>query len=389
MPSKSAKPVFLAGTNKTYPSYSEAAKALGISVSSVSRVVSGKVQSVKGYRLGALSDRVIRVSETGQTFATPVQAARKLGVKAKKVSSLLSSGANQTTGGYHFEYDIAPRSTTQTTTQTGTTPSPSAAKPVKKNRKSNKQQRIKSRQQKKTAKAARAAEKAATRAADSQASEARRREREAAKKERYRKNEIARRTQKLKSLMEKINTQLGKYDERQMLDYSSPVQEIMEYMQYLNEDDSLNVFDTSDVNMEYIAENMTDFEIERWTEQLTNATNRNNGLFWDITKQEKERSFYAQELGVALAEIEEYAEFLPELWLIFREGAKMFEYDSIIWDKIKQSVKGGIPKQEFRKAMDKLKYYFTYGGKEQVLQDLLSDLDAYAPEPEITDDLPF
>lgn len=383
MPVKNAKPVFLAGTNQTYPSISAAAKALGISVSSVSKVVSGKVPSVKGYRLGALSDRVIKVPETGETFTSPVQAARQLGVKAKKVSSLLASGANQTTGGYHFEYDIAP------TQQSGTTTNLVSSANKKKSRKANKQAQINKRRQKKTAKAARQAEKAATRAADSQAAEARRREREAAKQEQYRKNDIARRTEKLRTLMEKINDQLGKYDERHMLEYSSAVQEIMEYMQYLNEDDSLNLFDTSDINMEFIADNMTDFEIDRWLNQLTNATQRNNGLFWDITRQEKERAFYAQELGISLSEIEEYIEFLPELWLIFREGAKMFEYDSIIWEKIKQSVKGGIPKVEFRKAMDKLKYYFAYGGNANVLQDLLSELDAYAPEPEITDDLPF
>lgn len=189
--------------------------------------------------------------------------------------------------------------------------------------------------------------------------------------------------------MEKINDQLGKYDARHMLEYSSAVQEIMEYMQYLNEDDSLNLFDTSDINMKFIADNMTDFEIDRWLNQLTNATQRNNGLFWDITKQEKEKVYYAQEFGISLAEMDEYVEFLPELWIIFREGAKLFEYDTIIWEKIKQSVKGGIPKQEFRKAMDKLQYYFNYGANEGVLEDLLSDLDAYAPEPEITDDLPF
>lgn len=382
MLAKNAKPVFLAGTNQTYPSISAAAKALGISVSSVSKVVSGKVPSVKGYRLGALSDRVIKVPETGETFTSPVQAARQLGVKAKKVSSLLASGSDRTTGGYHFEYDIAP----QATQQSGTTTNVSAKK---KSRKANKQAQINKRRQKKTAKAARQAKKAATRAADSQASEARRREREATKQEQYKKHDITRRTEKLRTLMEKINDQLGKYDERHMLEYSSAVQEIMEYMQYLNEDDSLNLFDTSDINMEFIADNMTDFGIDRWLNQLTNATQRNNGLFWDITRQEKERAFYAQELGISLAEIEEYVEFLPELWLIFREGAKMFEYDSIIWEKIKQSVKGGIPKVEFRKAMDKLKYYFAYGGNENVLQDLLSDLDAYAPEPEITDDLPF
>lgn len=383
-----AKPVFLAGTNQMYPSYSAAAAALGISINSVSKVVSGKVSSVKGYRLGALSDRGIKVVETGQVFTSPAQAAKALGVSQKKISSLVRSGSGATTGGYHFEYDIAPQGATTQTRQPGT--GTSAATPVvKKSRKANKQQRIKQKQQKKTAKAARAAEKAATRAADSQASEARRREREAAKQERYRKNEIARRTQKLKSLMEKINTQLGKYDERQMLDYSSAVQEVMEYMQYLNEDDDLNVFDTSDANMEYLAENMSDFDLERWTEQLTNATKRNNGLFWDITRQEKERAYYAQEFGISLAEMDEYVEFLPELWLIFREGAKLFEYDAIIWEKIKQSVKGGIPKEEFRKAMDKLQYYFNYGGNEEALKDLLSDLDAYAPDPEITDDLPF
>lgn len=383
-----AKPVFLAGTNQMYPSYSAAAAALGISVNSVSKVVSGKVSSVKGYRLGALSDRGIKAVETGQVFTSPAQAAKALGVSQKKILSLVRSGSGATTGGYHFEYDIAPQGATTQTRQPGTRTS-AATPAVKKSRKAKKQQRIKQKQQKKTAKAARQAEKAATRAADSQAAEARRREREAAKQEQYRKNDITRRTEKLRALMEKINDQLGKYDDRHMLEYSSPVQEIMEYMQYLNEDDSLNLFDTSDTNMEFIADNMTDFEIDRWLNQLTNATQRNNGLFWDITRQEKERAFYAQELGISLSEIEEYIEFLPELWLIFREGAKMFEYDSIIWDKIKQSVKGGIPKTEFRKAMDKLKYYFSYGGNANVLQDLLSELDAYAPEPEITDDLPF
>ena len=384
MPAKNAKPVFLAGTNETYPSISAAAKALRISVSSVSKVVSGKVPSVKGYRLGALSDRVIRVPETGETFASPVQAARQLGVKAKKVSSLLASGSDRTTGGYHFEYDIAPQATQQSS---GTTTNSVSAK--KKSRKANKQAQINKRRQKKTAKAERQAKKAATRAADSQASEARRREREATKQEQYKKHDITRRTEKLRTLMEKINDQLGKYEARQMLDYSSAVQEVMEYMQYLNEDDDLNLFDTSDANMEYLAENMSDFDIERWTEQLTNATKRNDGLFWNITKQEKERAYYAQEFGISLAEMDEYVEFLPELWLIFREGAKLFEYDAIIWEKIKQSVKGGIPKEEFRKAMDKLQYYFNYGGNEEVLKDLLSDLDAYAPDPEITDDLPF
>lgn len=382
---KSAKPVFLAGTNQTFPSYSAAARALGVSVSSVSKVVSGKVSSVKGYRLGNLSDRGIKVVETGQVFTSPAQAAKALSVSQKKISSLVRSGSGATTGGYHFEYDIAPREVTTQTRQAGNSVAPA----VKKSRKANKQQRIKQKKQKKTAKAERQAEKAARKAADSQASEARRREREAAKQERYRKNDIVRRTEKLRSLMEKINDQLGKYESRQMLEYSSAVQEIMEYMQYLNENDDLNIFDTSDANMEYIAESMSDFDIERWTEQLTAATQRNNNLFWDITRQEKERAYYAQEFGISLAEIEEYVDFLPELWLIFREGAKLFEYDAVIWEKIKQSAKGGIPKQEFANVMDKLRYYFNYGGNSAVLEDLLSDLDAYAPEPEITDELPF
>lgn len=381
---KNAKPVFLIGTNQVFPSIDAAAKALKVSPSGISKVVSGKIPSIKGHRLGLLSERVIRIPETGQTFSNPVTAARKLNVKAKRISKLLETGEVGTAGGYHFMYDIA-----NTTNNLSISNPTKSKRNAKKSRKSNKKQQIKARQQKKKNKLERATKKAAERAIDKQIAAEKRREKEIAKQERIKHAEVIRRTSDLRALLDRVNNQLTKYAGRGMLEYSIPAQEIMSFMTYLNEDDDLDLFDTSSVNMAYIAENMTDFEISHWMEQIAKEMQRNNNLFFDIDKQEKERNTYAQEFGISLAQLDEYAEFIPDLWLIFKAGRLEFDYPTIIWDELKIAVAGGIPKEEFKKVMDMLKMYFHHNAKEELLNRILDTLRSYTPEPEITDDIPF
>lgn len=370
MPKRNLKPVFLVGTNQTYPSISAAAKALGISVSSVSKVVSGKVPSVKGYRLGALSDRVIKVTETGEEFTSPVQAARKLGVKAKKVSSLLSSGANQTTGGYHFVYDVASPNRTPTQTQQAGT----ATKPKnKKQRKAEKQAKRRSKPAKNDA------------------------EREAKRKARELRTVIKQYNQTRDSLyryVKTINDMIDKYNKANpALIYYHPaakyvfgLQPLIGYGDGMHFDDSLKRFDydLSKDGKERIEEltKMMEMRLDR----LITETTLKGKNFFDMTTAWQTRTTWADEFFKTPGhenDLDKYAHMLWDILLILERANEYKELGSdLLFNEISDAMQGDIDPDDLQRFMDRIEYWMDNNGDQDDLDEILQELHmGYTPKP--------
>lgn len=364
MPKRNLKPVFLVGTNQTYPSISAAAKALGISVSSVSKVVSGKVPSVKGYRLGALSDRVIKVPETGQEFTSPVQAARQLGVKAKKVSSLLSSGANQTTGGYHFVYDVAsPNETPTQTRQAGTSSKPKS----KKQRRSEKQAKRRS--------------KPARNAA----------EREAKRKARELRTVIKQYNQTRDSLyryVKTINDMIDEYNKANpALIYYHPaakdvfgLQPLIGYGDGLHFDDSLKRFDydLSKDGKERIEEltKMMEMRLDR----LITETTQKGKNFFDMTTAWQTRTTWADEFFRTPGhenDLDKYAHMIWDILLILDRANEYSELGSdLLFIEISDAMQGDIDPDDLNRFMERIEYWMDNNGDQDDLDEILDELHA-------------
>jgi len=369
MPKRNLKPVFLVGTNQTYPSISAAAKALGISVSSISKVVSGKVPSVKGYRLGALSARVIKVPETGQEFTSPVQAARQLGVKAKKVSSLLSSGANQTTGGYHFVYDVASPNGTPQTRQAGT-----ATKPK------NKKQRK--------------AEKRAKRQAEP---ERRAKEREAKRKARELRTVIKQYNQTRDSLyryVKTINDMIDEYNKANpALIYYHPaakdvfgLQPLIGYGDGLHFDDSLKRFDydLSKDDKEKIAKLTEMMEIR--LDRLITETTQKGKNFFDMTTAWQTRTTWADEFFKTPGhenDLDKYAHMLWDILLILERANEYKELGSdLLFNEISDAMQGDIDPDDLQRFMERIEYWMDNNGDQDDLDEILQELHmGYTPKP--------
>ena len=359
---KNAKPVFLAGTNQTYPSISAAAKALGISVSSVSKEVSGKVPSVKGYRLGALSDRVIRVPETGQEFTSPVQAARQLGVKAKKVSSLLSSGANQTTGGYHFVYDVASATPTQTS-QAATASKPKS----KKQRRSEKQAKRRSNPERNAA------------------------EREAKRKARELRTVIKQYNQTRDSLyryVKTINDMIDEYNKANpALIYYHPaakdvfgLQPLIGYGDGLHFDDSLKRFDydLSKDGKERIEEltKMMEMRLDR----LITETTQKGKNFFDMTTAWQTRTTWADEFFRTPGhenDLDKYAHMIWDILLILDRANEYSELGSdLLFIEISDAMQGDIDPDDLNRFMERIEYWMDNNGDQDDLDEILNELHA-------------
>ena len=370
MPKRNLKPVFLVGTNQTYPSISAAAKALGISVSSVSKVVSGKVPSVKGYRLGALSDRVIKVAETGEEFTSPVQAARKLGVKAKKVSSLLSSGANQTTGGYHFVYDVASPNRTPTQTQQAGT----ATKPKnKKQRKAEKQAKRRSKPAKNDA------------------------EREAKRKARELRTVIKQYNQTRDSLyryVKTINDMIDEYNKANpALIYYHPaakyvfgLQPLIGYGDGMHFDDSLKRFDydLSKDGKEEIAK-LTEM-MEMRLDRLITETTLKGKNFFDMTTAWQTRTTWADEFFKTPGhenDLDKYAHMLWDILLILERANEYKELGSdLLFNEISDAMQGDIDPDDLQRFMDRIEYWMDNNGDQDDLDEILQELHmGYTPKP--------
>lgn len=369
MPKRNEKPVFLIGTSQTYPSIAAAAKALGVSASGVSKVVSGKIPSIKGYRLGALSDRVIKVPETGQEFTSPVQAARQLGVKAKKVSSLLSSGASQTTGGYHFVYDVAsPNGTPTQTRQAGT-----ATKPK------NKKQRK--------------AEKRAKRQAEP---ERRAKEREAKRKARELRAVIKQYDKTRDSLfryVKTVNDMIDKYNKvNPALIYYHPaakdvfgLQPLIGYGDGLHFDDSLQWFDydLSKDDKERIEEltKMMEMRLDR----LITETTQNGKNFFDMTTAWQTRTTWADEFFKTPGhenDLDKYAHMLWDILLILERANEYKELGSdLLFNEISDAMQGDIDPDDLQRFMERIEYWMDNNGDQDDLDEILQELHmGYTPK---------
>lgn len=367
---KNLKPVFVVGTAQTYPSVAAAAKALGVSASGVSKVVSGKIPSIKGYRLGALSDRVIKVTETGEEFTSPVQAARKLGVKAKKVSSLLSSGANQTTGGYHFVYDVAsPKVTPTQTRQAGT----ATGKPK------NKKQRK--------------AEKRAKRQAEP---ERRAKEREAKRKARELKAVIKQYDKTRDSLFQyvkTVNDMIDKYNKvNPALIYYHPaakdvfgLQPLIGYGDGLHFDDSLQWFDydLSKDDKERIEEltKMMEMRLDR----LITETTQKGKNFFDMTTAWQTRTTWADEFFKTPGhenDLDKYAHMLWDILLILERANEYKELGSdLLFNEISDAMQGDIDPDELNRFMERIEYWMDNDGDQDDLDEILQELHMnYTPK---------
>ena len=369
MPKRTEKPVFLIGTSQTYPSIAAAAKALGVSASGVSKVVSGKIPSIKGYRLGALSDRVIKVIETGEEFTSPVQASRKLGVKEKKVSSLLSSGANQTTGGYHFVYDVAsPNGTPTQTRQAGTSTKPK-----------NKKQRK--------------AEKRAKRQAEP---ERRAKEREAKRKARELRAVIKQYDKTRDSLFQyvkTVNDMIDKYNKvNPALIYYHPaakdvfgLQPLIGYGDGLHFDASLQWFDydLSKDDKERIEEltKMMDMRLDR----LITETTQKGKNFFDMTTAWQTRTTWADEFFKTPGhenDLDKYAHMLWDILLILERANEYKELGSdLLFNEISDAMQGDIDPDELNRFMERIEYWMDNDGDQDDLDEILQELHMnYTPK---------
>lgn len=370
MPKRTEKPVFLIGTSQTYPSIAAAAKALGVSASGVSKVVSGKIPSIKGYRLGALSDRVIKVVETGEEFTSPVQASRKLGVKEKKVSSLLSSGANQTTGGYHFVYDVAspkvtPTQTRQTRTATG--------KP-----KNKKQRKAEKRAKRQSEPARREAEREAKRKA---------RELKAAIKQYDRTRES------LYQYVKTVNDMIDKYNKANTaLIYYHPaakdvfgLQPLIGYGDGLHFDDSLKWFDydLSKDGKERIEEltKMMEMRLDR----LITETTQKGKNFFDMTTAWQTRTTWADEFFKTPGhenDLDKYAHMLWDILLILERANEYKELGSdLLFNEISDAMQGDIDPDELNRFMERIEYWMDNDGDQDDLNEILQELHMnYTPK---------
>lgn len=385
-----AKPIFIVGTNKVYPSVVAAAKDLGIHESGISKVLSGARPHAGGYRFGYVSDRVIYVPETGQTFSNSVQASRKLGVKNKKLESVLQSGADRTVGGYHVVYESSAalsRSSAQAQSQTTATRSAG--------RKANKQSRIEQKRQKKAQKRQQQQQKEQQRRKERAASAAMQQQREKERQQRRQRSQAIERTKELKEVLAALNNQLKKYQDAYMMGYSKAAQDVAEFQNYLGGTKE-GLFDISDANMQTIADTMTDEEIAIWIEQINAEISDKKGLFWNLKKQIQERQEYAMEFGVGVAEIDKYIDLLPELWLVLAEASRKQRGGSKLdgtWDEIMGAVQGGVSHDALKKTIDQLRDYWT-GKRTMQLSDILNQLHSkYKPRINLFDiddnNLPF
>lgn len=365
-------PIFIPGTNKVYPSVAAAAKDLRINASGISKVLSGKRPHAGGYRFGYLSDRVIYVPETGQTFSDTVQASKKLGVKNKKIKSVLQSGVDRTVGkGYHVVYESS-------ATLSRPSEQPPQETQKRKPRKTKKERRLKKKERIKWKKELEKLKKGKPDSVD------------------FRKTPL----HELQSYLKILNDQLQKYYDEHLMGYSRAAQAVLAYTQYLGEYEDkytgLVFFDVSDDAMEELAENMTDEKIIGWIDSIKETIKGYNGLFWDIKKQKDERDFYALEFLVDYpGMIDEYVDLFPDLWAIFEE-ARHKQGDAYraggAWEEIQEAVRGGVSREALAEAIQKLHdYYYNDSGKlSDILNDLNSKYTKYNPSPlSDDDDLPF
>lgn len=383
-----AKPIFIPGTNQVFPSANAAAKALGIDAGNIYKVLAGKRQSAGGYQFAYESNRVIHVPQTGQVFSSAKSAAKSLGVRKKLVNDVLS-GRRQTVGGYEFTYADKSKITAVATSSSAT------AKP---NKKHNKQQRIRAKRAKKQQRNQAAQARQQNRITERRASAQRQQAAQATRLEKTRKRyeqkkllDVLVRTQSIRELMERVNSQLIEYDAENLLGYSRVAQNVEAFQDYLGNDDGW-LFDTSIDNMKVLAE-MSDEELAQWEKQLTDATNAQNGLFWNIKKQKEERDTYAVEFGVSSAEMDAYVDIIPDLWRVFKTARYDDMYETVgqtMWQEIKWAVQSNISPVVLKDIIDKLESYWN-GKSAQHLQDILDELAYYQNNNSIFDDdnLPF
>lgn len=368
MKKRTEKPVFLIGTSQIYPSISAAAKALGVSPSGVSKVVSGKIPSIKGYRLGVLSDRVIKVPETGQEFASPVQVARQLGVKAKKVSSLLSSGASQTAGGYHFVYDVAGTPTQARQAGTSTTSKPKS----KKQRRAEKQAKRHSKAERKAA------------------------EREEKRRARELKTVIKQYNQTRDSLyryVKTVNDMIDKYNKTNgALIYYHPaakdvfgLQPLIGYGDGLHFDDTLRWFayDLSKDSKDRVQElgKMMEMRLDR----LITETTQKGKNFFDMTTAWQTRTTLADEFFRTPAhenELDKYSHLIWDILLILVRANEYPELGSdLLFTEISDAMQGAIDPDELNRFMERIEYWMDNNGDQDDLAEILQELHMnYTPQ---------
>lgn len=386
-----SKPIFVPGTSQVYVSAAAAAKALGIDAGNISKVLRGKRKTAGGYSFGYATNRTVYIPETGRTFDTIQAAARSVKVNTSKVEHILENNVSKSVGGYHFEYADLSK-----------IPIGRSSVAAKKNRKAKKQARQKDRRKKKQEQYAALQKRDKERAAERSASSARqaRKQKEridqirakyAAYLQAQKQMSLSKEVKELQALLERINAQLQKYQDANMMGYSRIAQDVEEFQNYLGFTDD-GMFDVSEENMSNIMQELSAEEITHWTNQLTDMTDRKNGLFWNLKKQIQERAKYAIEFGVSPEEMDVYVDLLPELWKIFEQARHYSMYEKVgqyMWTEIKNSVKSGISPQDLRQVMNELKKWDGSSSKE--LQEILGDLEVFIHLESIfdDDDLPF
>ena len=397
---KSAKPIFVPGTNMQFASASAAAKALGINAGNIYSVLAGRRQTAGGYQFGYTFNRTIYIPETGRTFSDIKSAAQSVKVSPKKAVKGLEGRTGSAIGGYHFTYADASRISPPSSVGTAEAV---PARSQKQNRRTKKQERIKQQrtkqQQRKERQRRKAREQSRQKPTQKQIeyTEAQRksqRERAEYKRNKRQADKITSSIDELKRLLSRVNDQLSKYYDESMMGYSRAAQDVAEFQNYLGGTEN-GLFDLSESNLESLTETYTPEEIMQWKMQIEDEIKNKAGKFWDLKAQLEEREHYATQFNIPIGQLDDIADLLPDLWdvlaLANTKQSKGSKLDGT-WDSIKDAVQGTVTRDAMQKLIDNLKKFWN-GDRSRQLKEILDDLNQYkanaSPLTLSDDELPF
>lgn len=390
------KAIFIPGTNMTFKSAREAAKALGIDAGNIYKVLKGQRKTAGGYSFGYESNKTIYVPQTGQTFSSPRAAARAMGVKSGRVYDVLSGNVrSKTTPRYDFVYaDIT--KILPAFDQSSTVP--------KKSQKTNKQQRLQQKRQRKKEKFDQQQRMIEKRKQERVESRIRRQKED---EERHRRQLLKPATQKyekskkqLQEYLEKVNAKLKEYNNlhKNFVNYNPSTPDVLGLQMAIGytEDGYFNttlsnfsvVYDDT-ASIQEIASMLiaTAERMERLKKVLEDATNKANGRFWDINVAKGNRSALALEFNITEAQMDNYADLIWDMLDVLQEANHHEELGSdLVYNKVSDAMQGNIPDWKLSEFLDNLSGYMD-GDKTQDLDEIFMILHGYhAPGSGIWDD---
>lgn len=388
-----AKPIFIPGTNMQFTSASAAAKSLGINAGNIYSVLAGRRKTAGGYQFGYAENRTIYIQETGQSFSNIKDAARAVKVSTKKAIKGLEGRSGSAIGGYHFTY--ADKTKVSPVSASDSLASKQQQRP-KRARKQNKQERIQQKRQKKQAAQTRRQQKEAERrqerAKASHRQQQRYKERQQQLKLRPYIDNYNVAKSELQEYLNKVNDKIAEYyNTNSALIYYAPTSPDVLGMQMVIGYTDDGYFDPS-LSEFTLPENPTQEEIEKLFERLKNMkkrmemeTSKKNSAFWDLNIAEQTRRDIALEFFKVPGHEDEMDKYAYMLWDIIDILNRAHEFpdelgSDIVFTSIQDAMHGNIPAYKLEEFLDGLSGWMD-GGSAQELDEILSGLDGYEPQP--------